>query len=105
MALPKGSTTADALSEDSARSDRRVAGTGSYIVLAEGEHTGLNAEAIQPLAATTFTVYEENNVDQLANRTGGNELPAGFYGPAPTGAKITALTFMGGPVQVYHKSS
>lgn len=89
----------------SAKSNLRIAGSGSYKVLEAGAHTDLNGEAIQPLGATTFTVYKEDEEDLLSERMGSVELPAGMYGPAPNGRIITSLTFTGGPVQLYLKSS
>ena len=77
----------------SALANRRVAGSGGFIILAAGAHTGLNVEAIEITAASVITVYKEDETDKMGDRNlAAVNLVAGMYLPAPAGSVITDLT-------------
>jgi len=89
----------------SARSNRKVAGDGGFIILPAGGYAGLELEAIETTANVTFTMWEEDNVDLLAARgLNGNVIVAGAYLPAPGGALITRIV-VDATVIGYHRAT
>ena len=77
----------------SALANNRTAGSGGFKVVAAGAVlTDVKFTSIIPEAAATFTVWKENDVDVLADRSAALAVAAGTYMPAPAGTYITAVT-------------
>ena len=77
----------------SAQAANRTSGPNGFkVVAAATALTGVKFTSIIPEAAATFTVWKENDVDVLADRSAALAVAAGTYMPAPAGEYITAVT-------------